>query len=238
MFTPFIIFLLVFLEVLIPVKASLPLLQWINYDAYIVGERPPPRYDFAMGYDARRKFVYIFGGRTTANVPLDDTWILDVAAFTWRRPVATLTTRPPARYAAVAGMDQPGDQSRDSFVVGLGNGQAGALEDVWSLDLNNEQWFMVNVTGTGPGRVAGAVGGIDITNKEPVQSLVVAGGIADKNGGGINGLGRISGTMDTIYTLTLTGNWVQQQFMGNWTAMSLATGSEVPSCKYYRIITI
>ncbi|KAI9595783.1 hypothetical protein BDF19DRAFT_422236 [Syncephalis fuscata] len=220
-----------FFEAQVGVEASLPLLQWINYNAYIVGDRPPPRYDFAMGYDARRKFVYIFGGRTAANVPLDDTWILEVSSFTWRRPVATLTTRPPARYAAVAGMDQPGDQSRDSFVVGLGEGQAGAFDDIWSLDLNNEQWFAVTVNGTGPGRVAGAVGGVDITNKDPTQSLVVVGGVGTNNGGGIDGDERISGTMNKVYSLTLTGNWVRQQFYGQWTEMPLAAGSELPSLR-------
>ncbi|RKP08091.1 hypothetical protein THASP1DRAFT_23860 [Thamnocephalis sphaerospora] len=210
------------------VYAALPQLQWINYDSFVTGDRPPPRYDFAMGYDARRKFVYIFGGRTATGQLLDDTWILDVSAFTWRRPNPTITVRPPGRYAAVSGMDQPGDQSRDSFIVALGSGQAGALDDVWSLDLNNEQWFRVNVTGTGPGAVAGAVGGIDVRNKDPVQSLVVAGGVAADNGGGIDGTSSVKGTMDAIYAMTLSGNWVRNEFFGAWHRMALASGSQLP----------
>ena len=59
---------------------------------------------------------------------------------------------PPARYAAVCGMDQPISQERDALVVATGigatpDGQMVLYNDVWSFDLNFEIWSKLNATG-------------------------------------------------------------------------------------------
>ncbi|RKP13422.1 hypothetical protein BJ684DRAFT_20087 [Piptocephalis cylindrospora] len=219
--------LLVLLSLLPSIWAdtSLPTLQWIKYDNFLPSDalRPPPRSEFAMGYDWRRRFLYLFGGKSASGQALDDTWVLDILHMTWTRPASAMDSRPPARYGAVAGMDQPKDQSRDSMVVALGMGLGGSyLEDVWSFDLNHQVWIKIPVNGTGPGPLYGAAGGIDTGNgAEPLQSFVVAGG--DRQGGS-----SVSASQ-SAWVLTLSGNYVTNTFNGAWAQIALAKGSTQPS---------
>lgn len=183
----------------------MPLLQWLNYDSLVTSDRPTARYDFAMGYDWRRKFLYVFGGRTDAGQALDDIWILDIYKFTWRRIVTDV--RPTARYSMVFGMDQPKNQDRDSFVVAFGAATNGSLlDDMWSFDLNREAWHKVSIVDNGPGGLVGAAGGIDSGNSDqPLSSLVVAGGKGSSSKGD-----------DAIWVCTLSGNYVKTEYSCNW----------------------
>ncbi|KAI9225665.1 MAG: hypothetical protein DHS80DRAFT_25961 [Piptocephalis tieghemiana] len=218
-------FLLLGLPSFLHAETNLPTLQWIKYDSFLPSDalRPPPRSEFAMGYDWRRRFLYIFGGKSASGQALDDTWVLDVIQMSWSRPASAMDSRPPARYGAVVGMDQPKDQSRDSMVIALGKGRGGAyLGDVWSFDLNHQVWIKIPVNGTGPGPLYAAAGGVDTGNgAEPMQSMVITGGERPDSSSPT--------AAESAWVLTLSGNYVTNTFGGSWSQLSLAKDSFHPS---------
>lgn len=114
---------------------------------------PPPRRDAALGYDAARNRIILFGGRSGG--PLNDTWAFDLETRTWQ-PLATGdVSRPPARFSMVAGMDA----TRNRFLIATGQGD-GFFNDVWSFDLLTDSWAPVAVQGGPPPARYGSAGGI------------------------------------------------------------------------------
>jgi hypothetical protein len=115
---------------------------------------PPPRRDAALGYDAARNRVILFGGRSGGS-NLNDTWAFDLKTRTWE-PLATGgVSRPPARFSMVAGMDA----ARNRFLIATGQDD-GFFNDVWSFDLLTDSWTQVTIQGGPPPARYGSAGGI------------------------------------------------------------------------------
>ncbi|TPX48486.1 hypothetical protein SeMB42_g02985 [Synchytrium endobioticum] len=204
-------------------KTTVPNLSWVSFSTN--GSSPAPRSDFTMTYDWRRRLAYVYGGRASDGTILEDTWVLDVYNRRWRRPLgaASLTDpHPPARYAAVGGMDQPISQERDAMIVatGLGttpDGQMLLYNDVWSFDLNFEIWTKLNATGKLPSPRYGAAGGIDASNRRntnTTQFLIVS------HGRGFRG------TLNDAWILSLGGSTSGTNYAGlsaSWKQISVTT---------------
>jgi hypothetical protein len=103
----------------------------INWTPEPAATKPPPRENFAMGYDPIRKRVVIFGGRRT--LPLqNDTWLWD--GSTWTE--LTVGNRPPGReYAEMAW-----DPARGRLIL-FGGAGAESFNDAW--ELTEDGWQFV-----------------------------------------------------------------------------------------------
>ena len=69
--------MLCFMLLIIPLADGA--IRWLKIgDLTSNGMWPAPRKDFAIGYDASRRFLVIFGGEGSRGEPLSDTWIFDL----------------------------------------------------------------------------------------------------------------------------------------------------------------
>ncbi|KAJ3091856.1 hypothetical protein HK102_013153, partial [Quaeritorhiza haematococci] len=113
-------------------------------------------------------------------------------------------------------MDQPLDQRRDAFVITTGQGANGVtFNDVWSFDLNFNQWSRVDVTGTPPTARFGAAGGIDVQWRSDqthvVNHLIVThGNSTDK-------------ALDDTFVLSLAGNTFDRNLTATWTQLPITS---------------
>ncbi|MCA8950681.1 MAG: hypothetical protein KDE27_14360, partial [Planctomycetes bacterium] len=115
-------------------------------------QSPPARTAAALGYDAARRVIVLFGGLGSygANL-LDDTWEWDSVGWTNRTPA----NAPPARNSAAAAFDEP----RGVFVVFGGMGALGTLGDQWQW--NGIAWTQDPLAGGSPGPRLGALMAFD-----------------------------------------------------------------------------
>lgn len=102
---------------------------------------PSPRFKHAMAYDRMRQRIVMFGGNDGSG-PIDETWELDVATWTWiaRFPA----TRPPAR----TDVAMTYDEARARVVLIDSNPNAGGANDVW--DWNGDNWELRGPETVGP----------------------------------------------------------------------------------------
>jgi len=148
----------------------IPKFQWEKVDVVsnVGQDLPEERRDYAIGYSTDQDEIIIYGGRTTDNRILSDTWIFSMSSRSWRKPSSLQTeigVHPPGRYGMVYGNDQPPSNSfRNAFVITGGKGDNGQLyNDVWSFDFIRESWVEIKATGNLPEPRYGAIGGIDLT---------------------------------------------------------------------------
>ncbi|KAJ6515905.1 hypothetical protein C8R45DRAFT_958028 [Mycena sanguinolenta] len=156
---------------------SVPPFQWLNITALFSGTPPPNLYQASIGYDEASRSLIIFGGEASSGVPQSQTYLLNLVSLAWSIPTspATLQQTPPARSAAVSGIDSAAS-NRNGFLVIGGKGMDGeALSDVWEFDWTNQFWHEVNISpGPSPPARWGSSGGID-TRVAPVSDLVLPG---------------------------------------------------------------
>ena len=81
---------------------------------------------FAMVYDPVRKVTVLYGGETTNNVPVGDTWEFDGTTSTW----TLKSTAGPAKRTKPSMVY---DQGRKAMVV-FGGNNAGLQKDAWTWD--------------------------------------------------------------------------------------------------------
>ncbi|KAJ3372817.1 hypothetical protein GGF31_001354 [Allomyces arbusculus] len=157
--------LLTVLSASAPTHAALnvPVMQWLQLAIANGAASPSPRRDAVFVYEPSTKKILMFGGRTKDNVPLDDTWLLDIDTATWeliQQPIAW-PARPPARYGAVAGADVPSSFLRQGIIMATGRGANNALlNDAWGFQSNIKAWSPIIAKGTPPPPMSGAVGGV------------------------------------------------------------------------------
>ncbi|KAF7301663.1 hypothetical protein MIND_00731800 [Mycena indigotica] len=142
-----------------------PPLQWLNLSNLLKGTtRPPPLKNAAIGYDDASRTLIIFGGEASSGIAQGNTYLLDLKTLTWSipNPPNNLKLTPPARSAAVFGVDSAAS-NRHGFIVIGGKGVDGvALDDAWEFDFTNGFWSEIHITpGHGPAARWGASGGID-----------------------------------------------------------------------------
>ncbi|KAK7061713.1 hypothetical protein R3P38DRAFT_2831102 [Favolaschia claudopus] len=139
-----------------------PPLQWLKLTT--AGTTQPPGLRFAsVGYNAGTRTLIIFGGEAQSGVAQSQTYLLDLDSLTWSIPAppVTLQQTPPARSAAVSGIDTAAS-NRNGFIVIGGKGSDGkALSDIWEFDFTNQFWAQVNISPGGPSPRWGSRGGID-----------------------------------------------------------------------------
>lgn len=109
--------------------------------------RPVERCLHRIALLARTGVVVLFGGQTNGAPFLDDTWLLDPAARTWREVTGE---GPVARNLHAM------DAAPDAVWVFGGAGADGPLADVWRFD--GAAWREIVVDGEGPGPRAGLDG--------------------------------------------------------------------------------
>ena len=102
---------------------------------------PPSRSVHAMTFDSKNGVAVLFGGyRTSHSNELDDTWVYDVGANTWRE--LNPSVKPPPRHWPGLAYD------KNNEVVVLFGGHDNILfqspleiiNDTWILDVANETW--------------------------------------------------------------------------------------------------
>ncbi|KAF7355307.1 hypothetical protein MSAN_01447100 [Mycena sanguinolenta] len=155
-----------------------PPFQWLNITSLLTGTtKPPSLYQASIGYDEASRSLIIFGGEASSGVPQSQTYLLNLDSLAWSIPTppATLEQTPPARSAAVSGIDSAAS-NRNGFLVIGGKGMSGeALSDVWEFDWTNQFWHEVNISpGPSPSARWGSSGGIDI-RVPPVADAVLPG---------------------------------------------------------------
>ncbi|KAG8916295.1 hypothetical protein FRC01_003245 [Tulasnella sp. 417] len=143
---------------------QIPPLQWLNLSKlYNGGSQPVPLRDAHVAYDPAKRALIIFGGESSAGVPTQQTYILELDTLTWRYPVPPDAQQdiPPARSRGVFGQDIASNY-RSGMLVWGGKGGSGntPLDDLWYYHYQNEFWAKINVTGdTKPVGRWGAAGG-------------------------------------------------------------------------------
>ncbi|KDQ20516.1 hypothetical protein BOTBODRAFT_124153 [Botryobasidium botryosum FD-172 SS1] len=175
-----------------PIQAStnVPPLQWINLTPSFGGSIPPPLKDASIGYDPTRPRLLIFGGESAADIVTQETYLLDMTTLQWAapNPPAGLTSRPPARSAAVGGPDVAANYRQD-YVMWGGKGSTGPLSDLWSFNFATEFWNEATISSSpvGPSPRWGASGGTDPTSLQSLAlttTLYVTGGTNGTDGFG------------------------------------------------------
>jgi hypothetical protein len=150
--------------------------RWQNLTA---ASAPSARYDHTLTFDAVDNQLILFGGRN-GSTTLNDTWIYDLDAKTWRR--VNTSTAPSARHSHAAAYDAA---SRRWFIFG---GQAtGVFGDVWAFDTQSETWQEIRTAGAGPAARYGTSAAIDRGN------LIITHGFANQR-------------FDDTFALDLTAN--------------------------------
>ncbi|KAF8913884.1 hypothetical protein CPB84DRAFT_1669330 [Gymnopilus junonius] len=204
----------------ISTTTPVPPLQWINLTGLLQGSTPPPPLaDAVVGYDDDSRTLIIFGGLAESGLPQSQTYLLNLQTLTWSTPVppANLQLSPPARSAALSGMDVAAS-NRHGFVVIGGKGSAGeALSDIWEYGFNPQFWTQVQVSPGGPSARWGASGGIDIrtpANQDPVvpgpnNTFYLAGGSDGKNISPLSDVWRlnVSGILSSNLPTNVQGSW-------------------------------
>jgi len=145
------------------------------------GNPPAARATHNAVYDAANNRMIIFGG-STANVLLNDVWVLSNAnglggTPTWT-PLSPAGVPPAARVIATAAFDP----ITDELILFGGASTASALGDVWTLSNANgiggtPAWTPRSFTGNSPAARYGAAGVYNPTNRE----LLIFGGYTTFN---------------------------------------------------------
>ncbi len=105
---------------------------------------PPARDSAAMWWDPVSQRVMLFGGRTSGNILLNDTWAWD--GVTWTQ-VLTAVSPPPRRFAAVAYLPS----KKVCYLFGgssAGGGFTVPMDDLWQWD--GRSWLQIAVAGARP----------------------------------------------------------------------------------------
>lgn len=114
---------------------QIPPLQWLNLSKlYKGGSQPVPLRDAHVAYDPAKRVLVIFGGESSAGVPTQQTYVLELDTLTWRYPdpPAAQQDIPPARSRGVFGQDIASNYRAGMLVWG-GKGGSGntPLDDLW-----------------------------------------------------------------------------------------------------------
>ena len=122
-------------------------LRWQKID--VKGISPNPRQDVAMGFDAARNRVTVYGGRSSVET-FSDTWILDIANKNWTRINDTLDDNgalvPGPKYGAIYETD-----GNDLVVAfGTNGGKLGASNKIYRFEFNSTKWISIDTTSGNP----------------------------------------------------------------------------------------
>ncbi|KIL70075.1 hypothetical protein M378DRAFT_156128 [Amanita muscaria Koide BX008] len=208
----------------ISTSISLPPLQWISLSPLLQSSNAPPALrDAAIAYDENSRSLIVFGGESQGGFPQSQTYLLNLDSLMWSspNPPVGLTEAPPARSAAIAGLDIAASY-RHGFVLVGGKGSDGqALSDIWEFDLNSQFWSRVSVSPGSPSPRWGASGGIDTrvsTVQDPRLSypnntFYLAGGTS----------GSQSDALSDIWRLNISGALAAnlQSSVGSWEHLTI-----------------
>jgi len=95
---------------------------------------PSPRSGHAAAYDPESGRVIIYGGRTAAGQPTDETWAYDYRTNTWT-DVSPATSPPPLAYAGLAS-----DEVRGRLLLFGGETASGPTDETWAFDPTTDSW--------------------------------------------------------------------------------------------------
>lgn len=181
---------------------QIPPLQWLNLSKLSTGgSQPVPLRDAHIAYDPSKRVLVIFGGESSAGVPTQQTYVLELDTLTWRYPVPPAAQQdiPPARSSGVFGQDIASNYRAGMLIWG-GKGGSGstALDDLWYYHYQNEFWAKINVTtNTNPiGRWGAAGGTAPASSIQNVETFMwMAGGMNQTDAFGF----------DQVWQLDMTG---------------------------------
>lgn len=136
-----------------PVRAK-PL-EWARVAPASGSTVPPARREHAVGFDAARNRLLLFGGRVESKATIyGDTWAYDIDTATWTEVTGS---GPAPRFSVVSGAGTAAD---DAWYVTAGEGVDRVFyNDVWRLALDTLTWTQVETTGTPPDVRYGTAGG-------------------------------------------------------------------------------
>ncbi|KAG8899025.1 hypothetical protein FRC00_002016 [Tulasnella sp. 408] len=181
---------------------QIPPLQWLNLSKlYKGGSQPVPLRDAHVAYDPAKRVLVIFGGESSAGVPTQQTYVLELDTLTWRYPdpPAAQQDIPPARSRGVFGQDIASNYRAGMLVWG-GKGGSGntPLDDLWYYHYQNEFWAKINTTGDSKpiGRWSAAGGTAPASSIQNVETFMwMAGGMNQTDAFGF----------DQVWQLDMTG---------------------------------
>lgn len=110
-------------------SAQLSFGQWSNLTSSS-GAPPSPRADYGMAYDPLLGGVVLYGGVTSAESPLGDTW--EFTAAGWHNLTPSLSPAPPARWGAGMVYD-PALHALLLFGGHFATGALNTLNDTWEF---------------------------------------------------------------------------------------------------------
>ncbi|KAF5331522.1 hypothetical protein D9611_007682 [Ephemerocybe angulata] len=161
----------------ISTSTPVPPLQWLNLTPLLQGATAPPSLrNVALGYDEASRQLVVFGGEADGGFVQSQTYLLNMDTLTWSipSPPANLASTPPARSAAISGIDIAASNRHAFIIIGGKGSNSVALSDVWAFDFTNQFWSQISPTNAGPTPRWGASGGIDLQTP-PIQDPVLPG---------------------------------------------------------------
>ena len=117
--------------------------RWQKID--VTGLSPKPRKDVAIGFDAARNSLTIFGGRSGMET-FSDTWTMDILSRNWTRINDTMDGNglmvPGASYGMAFGTD------KDTLVVAFGRngGATKTAAKIYKYNFSSNMWNSTDVS--------------------------------------------------------------------------------------------
>ena len=124
-------------------------LNWTEIKPEPGSPLPPPRRDFALGYDPKNKQILLFGGKGSET--FGDTWAFNLTSRVWKELSTTGNIQ--RRFSVVSGVWNNG------FYVSTGELDRTFFNDIWRLDLTTYTWTELPLGSTRPEKRYGSTGG-------------------------------------------------------------------------------
>ncbi|KAG8902345.1 hypothetical protein FRB99_004559, partial [Tulasnella sp. 403] len=213
----------------VPTVLQIPPLQWINLSRlYKGGSQPIPLRDAHIAYDPAKRVLIIFGGESSAGVPTQQTYVLQLDDLTWRVPVPPAAQQdiPPPRSAGVYGQDLASNY-RNGMLIWGGKGTSGPLNDLWYYHYQNEFWAKIPMNGsvTPQGRWGAAGGTAPASVIQNVETFMWF-------AGGENSTSAF--TFDDVWQLDMTGVIAAGSVVasGTWSKVQTSAGDPTAMTRY------
>lgn len=119
-------------------------LRWMPIQ--IVGDGPLARQGHSLVFDDLANQLVLFGGANSSGDQLNDVWLFSIDNGTWTQPAVSSPT-PPGRRYAYSGLVRVSGQSLLVITHGFGEVE---YSDVWTFNLDTQEWTELQLEG-GPG---------------------------------------------------------------------------------------
>ena len=121
---------------------------------------PPARAQHVAIASPKNDYIFIFGGHASPQVRLNDTWLLQVPSYTWKRAEGDLAVQSPKNQEGHS-QNQPGPRANTGATLldgkiylfgghGGVNYQRVAFNDLFVFDLETQVWTKIEPANNAP----------------------------------------------------------------------------------------